>query len=513
MNKKIWVNIEYMKTETLMILLILSPRNIKKNHPFWKELFKAGIKLEQENIKIKDLKRTFEYFKSNWRYHKNIIIDFYTYLKLNFPNPIPFPLFFYCEYVSNGNIDYNVYHEDLTVLQKTRHLEDKLTEELQFDESIHYVENEYDDDYYDYDYYYDDEDYYEDIKKVLINLADKWLKDILGGESFYERNKDYFTKNEVKHFLTCEWFESDIKLVTQSSYMDLLQYYWKVKIRANGLNLSSYFFVDKFIEHHGDPITLNYFNFICRNKKVIRDINEIYDISDYIFRDRFNGNFNNMTWQDLRHLSDEWHREIELQEAPYDFVWDINKPRENQINKKWEKKTVFKDFTLTVDGKTWTINEITTGKLLYEEGKDMHNCVFSYLQSCISGHCTIFSVKVNDKRMATLEISTNNSEFQLVQAREKMNASIKNEEIKKIILIWLKENNINIQENIFGEYADEQIFIENNIFEEDDNDYEERLNKNIDIANNDNLLDGLEDEFYARLYHKYIESDENAEKK
>jgi len=92
-----------MRAETLMVLLILSPKNIKKNHPFWKELFKAGIKLEQENIKIKDLKLTFEYFKNNWRYHKNIIIDFYTYLKLNFPNPIPFPLFFYCEGVSNGN--------------------------------------------------------------------------------------------------------------------------------------------------------------------------------------------------------------------------------------------------------------------------------------------------------------------------------------------------------------------------------------------------------------------------
>jgi len=415
-------------------------------------------------------------------------------------------------------IDYNLYHEDLTILQKTRHSEDKRTEELEFDEAIHSVENVYNNFNYYEDYnYYDEAD---DIDKVLINLADKWLKDILSGESFYERNKDYFTKTEIKHFLTCEWFESDIKLVTQSSYMDLLQYYWKVKIRANGLNLPPYFFVNKFIEHLGDPIILNYFNFICRNKKVIRDINEIYDISDYIFRDRFNGNFNNMTWQDLRHLSDEWHREIELQELPYDFdfIEDINKQKENQINKKWEKKTVINDFTLTVDEKTWTINEITTGKLLYEEGKDMHNCVSSYLHSCISGHCAIFSVKVNGKRMATLEISTNNSEFQLVQAREKMNASIKNEEIKKIILIWAKENNINIQENIFREHAHEQIVIANNDNLLDDifDDYEEFLDNNIDnivIANNDNLLDSLEDEFYARLYNKYIENDENAEKK
>jgi len=494
-----------MRVETLLILLILSPKNIKKNHPFWKELFKAGIKLEQENIKIKDLKGTFEYLKSDWRYHKNIIIDFYTYLKSSFPNPIPFPLFFYCKNVSDSNIEYNVYNEEFDnfAKNKTKHSKDIRTEELQFDESIHYVEDRNNNNYIDdYDYNYDDE---VEIKEALINLADKWLKDILSGESFYERNKDYFTKNEVKYFLTCEWFKSDIKLVTQSSYMDLLQYYWKIKIRANGLNLSPYFFIDKFIEHLGDPIIINYFNFICRNKRVIRDIDEIYDISDYIFQDFSDRDFNNMTWQDLRHLSDEWHGR---------FTWIIDKPRENQINKEWGKNTVIKDFTFTVDGKIWTINEITTGKLLYDEGKDMHNCVFSYLHSCISGHCAIFSVKVNDKRMATLEISTNNLEFQLVQAREKMNASIKNEEIKKTILIWSKENNINILENVFGEYADEHIFIENNnnIFEEEDNDYEERLMNNIAIANNDNLLDSLEEEYYARLYNKYIENDENIEK-
>jgi hypothetical protein len=28
----------------------------------------------------------------------------------------------------------------------------------------------------------------------------------------------------------------------------------------------------------------------------------------------------------------------------------------------------------------------------------MHNCVFSYIDKCISGHCAIFSVKVNYKK-------------------------------------------------------------------------------------------------------------------
>jgi hypothetical protein len=51
--------------------------------------------------------------------------------------------------------------------------------------------------------------------------------------------------------------------------------------------------------------------------------------------------------------------------------------------------------------------------------------------------------------MATLEIKRTNSEYELVQAQGKMNKTV-DKEIKSIIIIWAKENNIKINDYIFN---------------------------------------------------------------
>jgi hypothetical protein len=408
-----------MEAQTLIVLLNFSPDNIKRNHPFWNKILEAGINIEQKNIKFKRWERKFEYLKTNWRSHKHIIFDFYHYLRLYFPNAIPFSLFFPCK-LSLANRDHYEYIG--------AEFFDSI---VNLDDSIHFPE-------------YDDNFIYHDFnqKRMLIDLADKWLNDILSGESFYERNKDYFTRTEIKPFLTCDWVEPDIRLVRQSSYMNLLQHYWETKINVNEVELPSNFFVNKF--NFIDRYVQEYFRFICRNKRHIRDENEISNIWDYLNdrRNRAEFDFNYMTWQQLRHLSEEWHEQRNNQQFGY-----APKKLEEMKNEIWKKMKI-KDFTHTVDEKTWTITEITTGKLLYEEGDDMHNCVFSYIDQCISGHCAIFSVKVNDKRMATLEINKFNSKYNLVQARGKMN-SVVDKEIKSIITIWAKKNNIKLNDYVF----------------------------------------------------------------
>jgi hypothetical protein len=437
-----------MRAETLMVLLNFTPKNIKRNHPFWEKIIEMGVNIEQENIKLKEWERKFEYFRSNWRTHKNIIIDLYSYLKLNFPNAIPFPLFFSCKDYGYSNTEYNEYREDEFDdfgEKKNKHLGNKRPEELQFDEAtMSGYDSEYDSYAYDgYNYYEDNEYNYDDessAEQSIANLADKWLMDIFDGESFHENNKDYFTKTEVKHFLTCEWLEPDIKIVSKYSYMDLLEYYWKVKIRANELDLSSNFLVKRFTEALDSPeavqVILSFFKFICINKRHIRDDNEIYNIYDFLLSGRFDNNFANITWQQLRHMSNEFHEQINNQRLAL--------PRETiEGRKKVWGKTTIKDFTHIIDDETWTITEITTGELLYEEGIEMHNCVFSYIDRCISKKCAIFSVKNNNTRMATLEIGRFNSEFRLVQAKEKMNAPVADKKIKKIIRIWANENKIN----------------------------------------------------------------------
>lgn len=508
-----------MKVETLMILLIFSPERIKKNHPFWKELFKAGIKLDHDTVRVKELKKKFNYLKLNWRLYKNIIINFYSYLKLNFPNPIPFPLFF-CYDDEITRKEYDEYREgefDISVESNIKQLNEKGIEYSVFNESIHYIENDnndYDDNYI--AYLYEDNDII-NHDRIIIDLADKWLKDILSGESFYERNKIYFSKHEVKYFLTCDWLELDSEFVRLSNKIDLLEYYWKIRIKANELDLNPYLFINKFIKYMNEIKLFNYFKFICINKISIRNIYEIYDFSDYVFSNEFDGNFNTMTWQDLRHFNNEWHG---------NFYVNNHLHKLNGLKKIWDKKTIMSDYEFIIDNNTWIISEITSAKQLYEEGKEMRNCVFSYLHNCVSGYCAIFSVKANDKRMATLEISINNLKYQIVQAREKMNNPIKDKELRNLILLWSKENNITIiEENILNndDYVEglnnNEVIANNNrffdIFVEHDeyDEYEEHLKINIDIANNDDSLDALEEEFYAQLYGKYIEDNKNIENK
>jgi hypothetical protein len=349
-----------MKMAIFVILLHFMPKNYKNNHPFWDNYYES-----KDHKKYKELKRDVWFPKSKWRDQDYSLINgFYSYLRSNFPNPIPYTLFF------TGGVDYCNVRE----------------------------------------------------------IADKWLGDILSGKSFYTKNKYYFSRDEVKNFLTCNWCEHDLK---SSGFRDLIKYYFDAKIKANQLEFSSDFFTDQFGERFVSILVQDYFKFISRNKDNVRDQNEIGNIWDFL-RERDTFDFNNMTWQQLRHQSDEWHQQLIAGRYGYSL---------EMLNKEW-KKTIDIDFTYNDEEREWTITEITSGKLLFEEGKDMHNCVFSYLGRCISRNCTIFSVKENDKRVATLEISR---EHRLIQAKGKFNYII-NKETQNIIIKWANKNSIRYKE-------------------------------------------------------------------
>ena len=403
--------------------------------------------------------------------------------------------------------------------------------------------------------------------KWIGELADKWLKDVFSGESFYERNKEYFSRAEVKYFLTCEWQELEIidNSPQPSRYSDLIEQYFIAKIKANNLDVSPHTFIDEFEDFYSFKMAIEYFNFICNNKKHIknnsidnngndnifeiillnnRNINrnnnfrdyeiediskyiksefiklkkqidfnaityqslkslsdewhilnilkykfndyyekhnigeffnniivedyfefilknikkiedreEISDISDYLKYEYIDANidfdFNNRTWQNLKRLSDEWHLENRIANEPY---------LKKNINTKWEKSSI-KDYSYEKDGKIWIIQEITSGKLLYEESQSMHHCCFSYIDNCIHKNCFIFSIKrknsneTKEDRVATVEIS---KDMELIQAKGEYNRHI-GKETEDIIKQWANENTISINSS-FSRNID---FIEN----------------------------------------------------
>jgi len=385
-----------MEIETEYLLLGFNPVEPLKKHLFWKEWDEKVKKMERqkEHSSYLDWKKQFEQTLQGWRFSKNNLTeDLYFHLARSYPEPIPSCLFFTYRNAAEA-------------------------EEL----------------------------------KWIGDLADKWLKDVFSGESFYKRNKEYFSKAEVRYFLTCDWLDrSQLRQQPQhynygeqryfiASYYDLIESYFDAKIMASDLDVDAYIFARTFGLGFLNKIVQDFFRFIQNNKKNIKETDSISDICDFLNHEYIEPgidfDFNNRTWQNVSRLSDEWHLENRITGDP-NF--------KKYINSEWEKSTI-KDFFLETDGKKWVILEITTGKLLHEEAQVMHHCCFSYIDNCIKKNCVLFSVKCthdNQKegegqRIATVEIS---SGMKLIQARGKYNRFIESE-TEKIIKIWADENKI-----------------------------------------------------------------------
>jgi hypothetical protein len=95
--------------------------------------------------------------------------------------------------------------------------------------------------------------------------------------------------------------------------------------------------------------------------------------------------------------------------------------------------------------RVYEIFEITNAKDLHMEGKTMSHCVFSYLRSCISGTCNIFTFRLNDERCATIEIRN----LAIVQVRGKRNSKVSEKE-KMLISNWAFKENLTITSYAFG---------------------------------------------------------------
>ena len=112
------------------------------------------------------------------------------------------------------------------------------------------------------------------------------------------------------------------------------------------------------------------------------------------------------------------------------------------LTSKWKRSNV-KPFSIS-EGKNerkkiWHLAEITNAADLYDEGKSMGHCVYSYLRSCIDGKCSIFSLRVGNVSMVTIEVR----DMRAVQIRGPRNRKPSDKEMS-IINNWSKTEHIEI---------------------------------------------------------------------
>ena len=131
----------------------------------------------------------------------------------------------------------------------------------------------------------------------------------------------------------------------------------------------------------------------------------------------------------------EWHGELSKDKKERYVQWD---PREdiNPLDRQEgtaEKKNM----------KVWAIKEITNNKILRQEGRAMRHCVASYVGSCTSGRCSIWSMTVENmgglERCVTIEVD--NRSKTIVQVRGKNNR-LPTQQEKRIVGLWCTENGL-----------------------------------------------------------------------
>ena len=90
----------------------------------------------------------------------------------------------------------------------------------------------------------------------------------------------------------------------------------------------------------------------------------------------------------------------------------IAKKFKNLINKLKENKKISKGFSVKV---------IDNEKMLFAEGQNQQNCVYSYLKSIENGKCLILSCKYNGKAY-TAEIEVKDRKYHIRQFLGKYNS-------------------------------------------------------------------------------------------
>lgn len=131
---------------------------------------------------------------------------------------------------------------------------------------------------------------------------------------------------------------------------------------------------------------------------------EAQDIADYVYQT--STLLKGATWRSLQRRSDHWHRSIIIHVDPdRDLRWTALLPN------------------FEADG--YTAQELNTGRLLAEEGLEQKHCIGTYVNACVSGSTRVFSIRQNQRRVATLELQrTSDGRWTPVQLRGKANSLV-----------------------------------------------------------------------------------------
>ena len=173
---------------------------------------------------------------------------------------------------------------------------------------------------------------------------------------------------------------------------------------------------------------------------------KIKEIIDYIDDQKFQRRFVNGNWEappspnftmkgrtvdSLIRLSDEWHI-MQAEAVRVARIAQLQGMRANQQNRlpgrrytpapvqdfSWEKNPNIKSYFSVKNSKeTYDIIELTNSRQLRDQSASQRNCVYSYASQCAAGTTRIFTLRVDNDPLLTIQING----YRLVQIKGKCN--------------------------------------------------------------------------------------------
>jgi hypothetical protein len=297
----------------------------------------------------------------------------------------------------------------------------------------------------------------------IIRLSKKWICDIVSGQSFHQRNKEYLTKTESHIFLNT--------VIPYTGANTVLETYFLAKCAARKIEnkrckIIAKVFVEKFANYFTHHTLTGFLDLLARNVGYNVDYGQLSDICDFISAKVLDGwdkihdfSFSGRTMASVVALANEWHAQIQQEQEAcngllalcFNALRDERQQNEDRhlseklLNKSWAGLPIC-DFTLETDACIWTIKQLHSVCQLLNEGRKMKNCVASYSNKCTKGESHIFNVScvfrdidVTENK-ATLEVNASRS---LVQAKGKCNAQAPRETMS-VINRWAQTNRIKV---------------------------------------------------------------------
>lgn len=267
--------------------------------------------------------------------------------------------------------------------------------------------------------------------KICYNLLKKVVFSIGDGESLYNniqngkfvikyKNKKYnfplLSKKECHNYLTY----NDDAHPCHPSYKFVSLIMRAIIISNNGSELlknevckNCRFDLIDFLNEKNYLIYSNILKWFCeienKIKKENMDFSQINPMFDYLlncFKDE-KYSLKGRTYSSVLKQMELWHKEL-------------RKDQFRHLPEKWEKCNI-NDFETQDDEKNnlYTFNEILNINDLYDEGKELQHCVLSYINKIHRKESTIWSIKQNNKRLLTIELSAQKRILQICGYRNR----------------------------------------------------------------------------------------------